>query len=304
MIFVNTKINIMTTKLFQLVIFLFPFSIGLIYSQFDQVNQKTALSMQTAKSKQNAQFQIISSHIVAEPGDTVLAAFSFKIDEGWHIYWRNPGDSGLEPQFKTDTPSVIKMTDVMWQTPKLHVESDIGDYVYYKQVDLPFYIIIGNQAKPGDTILIKTETDYLICSDRCIPESASADIKLIIGTKKSEINENNIRLQAALSRVPKAYPISLAAKNDDANIKIQLNEFKLNETSTGDILFYPYLNGYIKHSAPQSVIMENGMYKLMVILDELRAVNPESLSGLLINKNGWDIPGNPKEIEVNINVIK
>src|ERR1700683_3237285 len=40
-----------------------------------------------------------------------------KIDPGWHIYWKNPGDAGLPTLVKWDLPSGYSVGDLSYPTP-------------------------------------------------------------------------------------------------------------------------------------------------------------------------------------------
>jgi thiol:disulfide interchange protein DsbD len=35
------------------------------------------------------------SAVIARPGDSFIAGLRLRMKEGWHVYWRNPGDAGL-----------------------------------------------------------------------------------------------------------------------------------------------------------------------------------------------------------------
>ena len=39
-----------------------------------------------------------------KPGQTAWIGLYFDIEQGWHIYWVNPGDSGEAPRVQWDLP--------------------------------------------------------------------------------------------------------------------------------------------------------------------------------------------------------
>src|SRR5687767_14969805 len=41
-----------------------------------------------------------------KPGDTFRVGVHFRMDPGWHVYWKNPGDSGLATEVSWDMPGV------------------------------------------------------------------------------------------------------------------------------------------------------------------------------------------------------
>jgi len=48
--------------------------------------------------------QLVSSHYRASPGQTIDVALRTVLDEHWHTYWRNPGDSGEAVQISWSLP--------------------------------------------------------------------------------------------------------------------------------------------------------------------------------------------------------
>ena len=45
----------------------------------------------------NAEAQLISEVSAVQPGRPFWVALRLQMREGWHTYWRNPGDSGWPP---------------------------------------------------------------------------------------------------------------------------------------------------------------------------------------------------------------
>ena len=41
--------------------------------------------------------ELISDAKSIKPGMPIRLAVRMTMDDGWHVYWRNPGDSGLSP---------------------------------------------------------------------------------------------------------------------------------------------------------------------------------------------------------------
>jgi len=55
--------------------------------------------------KANVRAELISDVTTIEPGHTFWVGLQMTMDEGWHTYWRNSGDSGLP-------------THIQWYLPK------------------------------------------------------------------------------------------------------------------------------------------------------------------------------------------
>ena len=68
---------------------------------------------------------IISSLDRVAPGGTVWVALQTELDEGWHTYWRNPGDSGEPVQLTWILPQGVDIGPIAW--PCLLYTSDAAD---------------------------------------------------------------------------------------------------------------------------------------------------------------------------------
>ena len=58
------------------------------------------LSVASAQSGEAVRTGHASTRLIAEksaavPGETLWVALAQELDEHWHVYWKNPGDSGL-----------------------------------------------------------------------------------------------------------------------------------------------------------------------------------------------------------------
>jgi thiol:disulfide interchange protein DsbD len=90
----------------------------------------------------------------------------FKMDEHWHLYWQNPGDSGSAPKF-----SLIKgeITRVQWPYPERIEVSSLTNYGYNNEV----VIFLDVKGLAPDSSL---ELEWLVCKVECIPGFATLPI--------------------------------------------------------------------------------------------------------------------------------
>ncbi len=108
------------------------------------------------------------------PGRDGHVAVIFEITKGWHLYWRNSGDSGLPPkvEFKADPP-VATFGEGQWPAPTRLVEpGNLVDYVFENQLVLIFPIHVSKEAPIGRKLSISADVNWLVCSDRCVPGRA------------------------------------------------------------------------------------------------------------------------------------
>ncbi|MGN7661631.1 MAG: protein-disulfide reductase DsbD domain-containing protein [Anaplasma sp.] len=103
--------------------------------------------------------------------DTVGVIVVFDIQDGWHIYAKNPGDTGMPTVFSFDEREV-KMHEVHW--PR---HSEIRDEVNGKVLKSNVYS--GTVAFPmtlevaEGTQQIRLRTSFSACGPMCVPQRRS-----------------------------------------------------------------------------------------------------------------------------------
>jgi len=56
--------------------------------------------------------RFVSEQDAVAQGEIFWVGFDLMMDDGWHVYWKNPGDSGLTPKIKWQLPSGIKVGEI------------------------------------------------------------------------------------------------------------------------------------------------------------------------------------------------
>ena len=107
-------------------------------------------------------------YVTAQPEDAmrenqfVHIPFLFEMEPGWHIYWKNPGDSGLPTTINTREVS----TTTWYPAPETIHWSGMVNYGYKKAVTL--YQTVDMSSLDQNSVL-SHHIQYLSCKDICIP---------------------------------------------------------------------------------------------------------------------------------------
>jgi thiol:disulfide interchange protein DsbD len=107
-------------------------------------------------------------HPDRDPDGALRLGLLLDLDPGWHVYWRNPGDSGLatELQFRLEGAQV---GPIAWPAPAAFREMDgrLTTYGYTDQVLLS----AAARPRPGQPLPRRAgvEARLLICRLECIP---------------------------------------------------------------------------------------------------------------------------------------
>ncbi len=117
---------------------------------------------------------------------------------GWKTYWRNPGDSGVPPQFSWDKSENIADIKIRWPAP-VRLPDQYGVSIgYLDQVVFPIEITPRDPAAP---MRVDLKLDYAACKDICYPLRAEMSLRLAPGIA---LRSSHARLiDAYLARVPR-----------------------------------------------------------------------------------------------------
>ncbi|HWT60659.1 MAG TPA: protein-disulfide reductase DsbD domain-containing protein [Rhizobium sp.] len=104
----------------------------------------------------------------------IRAALQIEPKPGWITYWKEPGNSGIPPQFTIAPGSAVTLDAIAYPVPKHFFNGAIEDIAYDAPVTLPLSL---NAAGKGP-VEIDATAFIGICKDICIPFQANFQLKL------------------------------------------------------------------------------------------------------------------------------
>jgi thiol:disulfide interchange protein DsbD len=134
------------------------------------------------------------------------AGIHFRLERGWHIYWKNPGDAGEPPHAVWELPAGITAEELQFPAPQRLRLSSLMDYGYENEFLLPLKLHIGKEAAAGRALL-HAKVDWLVCQNSCIPGRADLDIACDIDVVSHPLQTVSDPLfQRFFSRIPRPFP--------------------------------------------------------------------------------------------------
>lgn len=120
---------------------------------------------------------IAASNAVGDTG-TVSLGLHFKLEKGWKVYWRSPGDAGYPPSLDWEGSENLTATEVRWPLPERFSVVGLETLGYKGEVVYPITATPKTTAK---AMKLRLKVDYLICSEICIPQRADLSLDLAAG---------------------------------------------------------------------------------------------------------------------------
>lgn len=108
-------------------------------------------------------------------GQSAQAGLYFKLEPGWHVYWKNAGDSGEPPHIRWTLPDGISAGPLKFPPPKRLPLGPLMDFGYEGEVLFPFSLDVAKNAKDG-TAQFRGRADWLVCREVCIPGKAELGV--------------------------------------------------------------------------------------------------------------------------------
>ncbi|MEZ5585283.1 MAG: protein-disulfide reductase DsbD family protein [Candidatus Competibacteraceae bacterium] len=138
---------------------------------------------------ENTQVQLISEVQAVQAGQPFWVALRMKIREGWHTYWRNPGDTGMLSTISWSLPSGFTADDIQWPYPERIVYGELINYGYHDLVHLLVRITPPDELALTEPVNLQAHAKWLVCADVCIPEEARLTLDLPVSETTPPFNE-------------------------------------------------------------------------------------------------------------------
>jgi thiol:disulfide interchange protein len=203
----------------------------------------------------HAEASLIAERAAAAPGDQFLGALKLDLEGGgWHVYWKNVGDSGLPPQIEWTLPEGVTIGDFVWPAPHAIPLATLMNYGYEHQLVLPFQITLPPSYKAGDTLELNGHATWLICLETCIPEEANVTLRVPVGAAPRENAEASALISASLAATPQPLSGAAAVERTTDGFRIAAIDADMAAAmkTAAAVRFFP--DGHeLVHAAPQAI---------------------------------------------------
>jgi len=214
------------------------------------------------------------------PGSQNYVALIHRMEEGWHTYWRNSGDSGAPTQIIWTLPPGWSVGNIVWAAPERIPFATLMNYGYSNEVVLPVRVTPPASARAGDRATLKAVADFLVCKDICVPEQAIVSLDVVIGgpTPAADPKWGGV-IAKALGEAPKPAGLKAAATRDGENLRISITGDAVKGGEFPQAYFFPFSPTVIQHAAPQEI--ERGPDGLTLTLALAPNAPEETIGGVL-----------------------
>jgi len=206
----------------------------------------------------------------------------FKLEPGWHVYWKNAGDSGEPPHIKWILPDGVTAGPLQFPAPKRLALGPLMDFGYEDEVLFPLNLQFAKTVKPGPATL-HAKVDWLVCREVCIPGKAELEVErniLAIEPMVAAVAEPDAEIWNRLGNsLPKSLPENQRVVFQPSQSGFQLAVETGQRESSAE--FFPADQDIIDNPAPQKVTPTAKGFVLELKKDASLTANPAQLKGVL-----------------------
>lgn len=216
---------------------------------------------------------VVDVRVLSPERPNLAYAIEITPAKGWHLYWKNPGDSGLPPSVKWELPEGWKQEELQFPTPQKILTSDMVSYGYEGKFALVGRLIPAADAKPG-VYSIKGKLNWMACQESCTVGSSDVTMNVRYAVAFAAPNDS------PLSVYEKAIPSSkVNAKAVLIGKSYQLSVPHISEWSA---YFYSDSEGVVKHVKSQSTSFTPNGLVLSIPQSEFASEPSKRLTGVLV----------------------
>ncbi|HEX3602942.1 MAG TPA: thioredoxin family protein [Steroidobacteraceae bacterium] len=203
----------------------------------------------------NVKARLVSEVSAVGPGQSFWVALELDIRDGWHTYWRNPGDSGEPTKLAWQLPPGFTAGDIVWTTPHRFEIAPLVNYGYAKHATHLVQITAPKDLKTGASVPLAAKASWLVCSDVCVPEDANLQLTIPVSAQAGGLDPAAAALfTAARSELPSAEPAPTSARISGDKLIISLGrEWGTTLSQITSLAFFPYDEGGIEYATPQTL---------------------------------------------------
>lgn len=246
--------------------------------------------------------ELISETLSVRPGSVVTVALRLEIAEGWHIYWKNPGDSGLPTRVEWILPDGVGASGMVWPAPQVFEDDAAVTYGYEGSVDLLVEIEVFCGFAAGPVLNIGAHVEWLACREGCIPGSSGVELEIPVAEHEPLVDSRRAdyfrRVRGDMPLISRDWRVTAAAETGRIVLFVGLPAKP--QAMPENVFFFPENDEVIDHGAPQVWREEADGFVLVMKPSPFSSVPPLRLRGVLAASKGWNLSGKRSAVLVDV----
>ena len=221
------------------------------------------------------------------PGESFDVALRLRMKDGWHTYWKHPGDSGDPTDISWKLPPGFTAGDIQWPYPHKISMAPLTTYGYEGEVMLLVPFKAASDAKPGTTARLTADAYWMVCEKICIPEEATLTVDVPIAKVPVTPSESAASAFASTrAKLPVwARDWKIVASENNGQLVLRIDPPQ-GVVLDGNVQFFAASGPLIEYSAPQATSVDDGVVTIRLVRSPYLTGAPKRINGILLAANG------------------
>ena len=182
-------------------------------------------------------------------GETFWLAIRQEVEDGWHVFWVNPGDAGLPLNLNWSLPDGFVTGEVLHPIPEY---IPVGPLASYAHEGTPVFLVpitAPDDLNVGDNIQIGVDATWQACEDICVPEEGQFEFTLpVVEEQKPRSDTIETFLEARMA-LPEAFTGAATFTQEGGVYRLALSPIK--DLDRRSVFFFPEPEGLIHAAGKQ-----------------------------------------------------
>ncbi|MBK7949440.1 MAG: thioredoxin family protein [Deltaproteobacteria bacterium] len=153
----------------------------------------------------------LTATLLVSPTSPARVGVLFEMKPGWHLYWRNPGQTGVAPELELSAEGHT-IGALGWPAPEIFREADdlFTTYGYEGHVLLAAELAADRESAHSTSGAaetdgsVKARIDVLACRTQCVPASFALASPLAVASNETEREGIRALFRETEARVPRS----------------------------------------------------------------------------------------------------
>ena len=206
-----------------------------------------------AQSFPHGTVRLVAESSAIQAAHDFSVALHFSLEDGWHTYWINPGDSGEAPRVTWTLPPGVNAGPIQWPAPEHLGSASVVDYGYKNEMTLLVPMHASASLSAQAPLMLSASVRVLVCKDICVPGKVQVSLALPVTARPPVADQAERSLfTTARARLPHAAPanwrFTATEEKDSFVLSAQVGK------RVDQAYFYPLEESQIQGSVQQPVI--------------------------------------------------
>ena len=234
--------------------------------------------------------ELVQAELIAEPaaikaGEPFWVGVRLRIKDHWHVYWRNPGDSGEAPTIAWQLPPGFAAGPIAWPTPQRIPVAHLANFGYEGETMLLARITPPPTLDASVPVALKADVTWLVCEKECIPGETSLTLALPVagpGSAAAPDATTSAAFDAARRALPQPSPWGARMQLAPDQVTLVVDTKGLDTGAVRSAFFFPNAETLVRHAAPQQLTVTRDGLVLRLERSALSTAAPADAGGVLV----------------------